>query len=147
MTSNNTENAAAHFGKGFSCSQSVFSTFAPELGLPKEAALKIASAFGGGMVRQGEVCGAVTGALMTLGLKYGSEIADDEEKIRQASQKLIQHFKEENGSLLCRDLLGYNLNAPEELEKARNSGVFNRVCPQLVRKATQLTTDIINSNK
>lgn len=147
MTNKNIENAATQFGKGFSCSQSVFSAFAPELGLEIEDALKIASAFGGGMVRQGEVCGAVTGALMTLGLKYGSEIADDEEKVRQASQKLMQRFKEENGSLLCRDLLGHHLNTPEELEKARNSGVFNTTCPQLVRYAAQLTEDIIGTTK
>ena len=118
---NYSENAAVQFGNGFSCSQSVFATFAPDLGLKKEDALKIASAFGGGMVRQGEVCGAVTGALMTLGLKYGSKTADDEEKVRQASQKLMQRFKEENGSILCRDLLGHNLNTSEKLEKRKKA--------------------------
>jgi len=147
MPNNKTENAATHFEKGFSCSQSVFSSFAPELGISKDASLKVASAFGGGMVRQGEVCGAVTGALMSLGLKYGTETPDDEDAVRQASQKLMQRFKEENGSLLCRDLLGHKLNTPEELENARESGVFNTKCPQLVRMATQLTEEIMYSEK
>ena len=137
------ENATNKFEKGFSCSQSVFSTFAPELGLSEETALKIASAFGGGMVRQGEVCGAVTGALMTLGLVYGSASPDDEEAIRQAGQDLMRRFKEENGSLLCRDLTGHEFDTPEGLEKARESGVFNTICPHLVHNATLLTTAVL----
>lgn len=68
---NQSERAVACFKEGFSCSQAVFSTFAPQLGLECELALKVAGLFGGGMGRLGEVCGAVTGALMALGLKYG----------------------------------------------------------------------------
>ncbi len=135
--------AKSRFENGYACSQSVLSTLAPELGLSEEIALKIASAFGGGMVRHGEVCGALTGALMVMGLKFGSTSADDEEAVRDASQKLMRRFKEENGSLLCRELLGYHLIVPEELEKARESGVFNRTCPLLVHTATRLTEEII----
>ncbi len=128
----------------FSCSQSVFSTLAPDLGMDEENALKIASAFGGGMSRHGEVCGAVTGALMSLGLEFGSASPDDEEKIRIASQKLMHQFKERNGSLLCRELLGYHLIVPEEREKAKESSVFNKVCPLLVKDATELAVKILN---
>jgi len=137
--------AQKRFEEDFSCSQSVLSTLAPELGLDEETALKIASAFGGGMVRHGEVCGAVTGALMVLGLKYGSSNPDEEEAVREASQKLIQDFKERNGSLLCRELLGYHLIIPEELAAAKESGVFKRVCPLMVYHATTLAEEIIKN--
>jgi C_GCAxxG_C_C family probable redox protein len=137
------QKAKSRFENGYACSQSVLSTFAPELGLDEKTAFKIASAFSGGMVRHGEVCGAVTGALMTLGLKFGSTNPDEEEAIREASQELMQKFEEENGSLLCRELLGYHLILPEELEKARESGVFNTTCPLLVHTATRLAEEIM----
>ncbi len=127
----------------FSCSQSVFSTLAPDLGMNEETALKISSAFGGGMMRHGEVCGAVTGALMSLGLKFGSATPNNEEEIREASQELMRQFKETNGSLLCRELLGYHLLMPEEREKAKESGVFNSLCPLLVQNATELAEKIM----
>ena len=136
-------NAKSRFENGYACSQAVFSTLAPELGIDEETALKIASAFGGGMSRHGEVCGAVTGALMTLGLKFGSTSPDDEEAIREASQELMQRFNEKNGSLLCRELLGYHLIMPEEREKAKESGVFNTICPLLVQNATELAEEIL----
>ncbi len=135
--------AKSRFEEHFSCSQSVFSTLAPELGIDEEIALKIASAFGGGMMRHGEVCGAVTGALMTLGLKFGSASPDNEEAIREASQELIQGFNKKNGSLLCRELLGYHLIVPEELEAAKESGVFSTICPLLVQNAAELAEEII----
>ena len=137
-------NAKTRFEENFSCSQSVFSTLAPELGLDEETALKIGSAFGGGMSRHGEVCGAVTGGLMSLGLKFGSASPDDEEKVREASQELMRQFKKTNGALLCRELLGYHLIVPEEREKAKKSGVFGTICPLLVKNATELTEKIMN---
>jgi len=136
--------AKARFEEGFACSQSVFSTLAPDLGVSEETALKIGSAFGGGMTRHGEVCGAVTGALMALGLKFGATAANDEDKIRIASQELMRRFAEKNGSLLCRELLGYRLISPEELKKAQENNVFSKICPRLVEHATQLAEEIID---
>ena len=127
----------------FSCSQSVFSTLSPDLGIDEESALKISSAFGGGMVRHGEVCGAVTGALMTLGLRFESDSPDSEEKVREVSQELMRQFKEKNGSLLCKELLGYHLIIPAELEAAVESGVFGKICPHLVFQATELTEELL----
>ena len=147
MTNQKAEKAQSRFEEEFSCSQSVLSTLAPELGLDEETALKIASAFGGGMMRRGEVCGAVTGALMVLGLKYGSSNPDEEEAVREASQELMKRFEEKNGSLLCRELLGYRLIVPEEMEAAKESGVFNTVCPLMVHNATTLTEEIMKRKK
>ena len=139
--------AKIRFEKEFSCSQSVFSILAPELGVSEEIALKIGSAFGGGISRHGEVCGAVTGALMALGLKFGSAIPNEEEKIREAGQELMRQFKETNGSLLCRELLGYHLIIPEEREKAKESGVFSQVCPLLVGNATELAEELMRKKQ
>ena len=136
--------AKSRFEQDFSCSQSVFSTLAPEMGISEESALKIASAFGGGMMRHGEVCGAVTGALMALGLKYGATTPDNEGKIREASQELMRRFKETNGSLRCKELLGYHLIIPEEREKAKESGVFSSLCPLLVQNTTELAEEIMS---
>jgi C_GCAxxG_C_C family probable redox protein len=147
VTNQKAEKAQSRFEEEFSCSQSVLSTLAPELGLDEETALKIASAFGGGMMRRGEVCGAVTGALMVLGLKYGSSNPDEEEAVREASQELMKRFEEKNGSLLCRELLGYRLIVPEEMEAAKESGVFNTVCPLMVHNATTLTEEIMKRKK
>jgi len=137
------QKAKTRFENGYACSQSVFSTLSPNLGLDEETALKVSSAFGGGMGRHGEVCGAVTGALMALGLKFSSTNEDKEEAIREASQELMRRFKEEKGSLLCRELLGYHLIVPEERETAKESGVFQTRCPIFVQHATELAKEII----
>ncbi len=71
------DSAVDCFTCGFSCSQAVFSTFAEKIGLDKETALRISGPFGGGMARMGDTCGAVTGAFMAIGLKYGKAKADD----------------------------------------------------------------------
>ena len=140
---NNPQKAKSRFENGYACSQAVLSTLSPELGLDEEAAFKVAAAFGGGMMRHGEVCGAVTGALMALGLKFGSATEDDEEAVRNASQELMRRFEKEKGSLLCRELLGYRLIVPEELTQARESGVFQSRCPFFVERATELAKEII----
>jgi C_GCAxxG_C_C family probable redox protein len=74
------EESVAYFREGFSCSQAIVAAYAPSLGLDRDTALKIASGFGGGMGRLAETCGAITGAFMVLGLKYGSAASDREAK-------------------------------------------------------------------
>lgn len=80
---NHADKAVELFGNNFNCAQAVFGTFAAELGMDEELALKIATSFGGG-ARKGELCGAVSGALMVLGLKYGHCHADDNEEKKNA---------------------------------------------------------------
>lgn len=79
MTKDVVERTLSAFDEGFSCSQSVFSAFAPELGLDREMALRVATAFGGGMGHRGDTCGAVTGAFLAIGLKHGRVKAEDRE--------------------------------------------------------------------
>jgi C_GCAxxG_C_C family probable redox protein len=116
------------------------------LGLERELALRVAGAFGGGMARMGETCGAVTGALMAIGLKYGMTQAKDE-KARDKTYKLAQEFatrfKERHGSIVCRDLLGYDLGKPEGRKGALEKGLFTTLCPQFVQDAVEIVEQLL----
>ena len=97
------------FKEGYNCAQSVFCTFAQELGIDFETALKLSSSFGGGMGRLREVCGAVSAMFMIAGLKYGYTEPDNKEvktEHYKRIQELAQLFKEKHGTIICRELLG-----------------------------------------
>ncbi len=138
--------AVACFREGFNCSQAILSTWGGEFGLEKETSLRVASAFGGGMAGLGEVCGAVTGALIVIGLKHGQTQAKDKEtKDRNYAhvQDFTGRFRSRNGSLLCRELLGCNLTTPEEREMAKQKGLFTERCPRFVRDAAEILEDFL----
>ena len=134
------ERAEEYFGQGFSCSQSVLAACADHFGLDEAKALGVAGAFGGGLARTGETCGAVSGALMVVGLKYGKLKAEDQtakEETYQVSQQLMADFAAEEGSTTCRVLLGYDLSDPLERQAAHDAGATRKVCPALVRAAVR----------
>ena len=137
--------AQDRFAQGFSCSQSVFSAFASKCGVTDETALKLASPFGGGIAHQGNVCGAVTGALMALGLACGSASSDKEEKDKTylLAEDFIRRFREKHDTILCRELIGYDISKPDELLKAREGQVFSSACPRFVKDATELVEEIL----
>jgi C_GCAxxG_C_C family probable redox protein len=92
------------FTEGLNCAQSVFSSLLKESGLDKREAAKIASAFGGGIMDMGKTCGAVTGALMALGLKYGTVFPYEYEKkmiLKEKANEFLSSFQKEFGSLEC----------------------------------------------
>jgi C_GCAxxG_C_C family probable redox protein len=139
------EEAKTLFKQGYSCSQAVVAAFAPSLGLDRDTALKIASGFGGGMGRLAETCGAVTGAFMVLGLKFGSPTTDKQAKeaIYALVREFAARFKECHGSLLCRDLLGCNLNTPEGVALAQEKKLFSTVCPPCVETAATILEEML----
>lgn len=143
-----TERAAACFNDGFSCSQAVFSTFAQQFDLPVEMALKIAAPFGGGMARMGEICGAVTGAFMVIGLAHGHTTVEDQE-LKEETYRLVNEFvslfKARNGSIKCRELIAYDMCTPEKLQQANESGVFDTVCPRLVKDSAEIISMLIKN--
>ncbi len=148
------DNAASTFAAGFNCAQAVFSAFAAELGLAdeperaRELALLVAGGFGGGIARQGEVCGAVTGAIMALGLKYGMAQAGDLETRDRGYalvRDFIQRFRDGHGAIRCCELAGYDISRPEERQKAQEAGVFKTLCPGLVRDAADLAEMLLQS--
>jgi C_GCAxxG_C_C family probable redox protein len=121
----------------------VLTAFASEFGLSDEMALKIASAFGAGMARTGLTCGAVTGGLMALGLKYGYTAKEGKDATYKVALEFMQRFEKQHGGLACRDLIGFELTTPENRERAQKSGVFEIVCPALVRDATELVDELL----
>ena len=143
------ENAASAFTQGFSCSQAVLSAFAAEFGLERETALKLASGLGGGMGRTGQTCGAVSGALLALGLKYGSADPQDKaakEKTYALVRELIARFKTRNGTALCPELLGYDIGTPEGLQAVRDKGLAATVCAKAVRDAAEILEQMMDES-
>lgn len=142
---NHTEKSKEYFAQKFNCAQAVFAAFAPELGLDEEAALKIGGCFGSGM-RKGEVCGACTGALMALGLKFGqSDVADTEskQKTNQKTVEFLESFKKENGSYICNELLGCDIKTPEGVKFAADNNLFTEFCPKMVESATLIAEKLL----
>lgn len=140
------EKADKYFSMRYHCSQAVLAAFSNELGLGEVQALKLGGCFGGGMCL-GEVCGAVTGGLMALGLKFGQSDIDDLNsriKANDAAKALLHRFKEENGSYMCRELLHYDLSIEEERQKAIELNLFRTFCPLMVKSATQITYDLLS---
>jgi len=143
---NRVELATACFKDGFSCSQAVFSTYATQLGLNREAALKIGGAFGGGMGHMGETCGAVTGAFMVIGLRYGRTIAGDrqsQDKTDSLVNEFVNKFKSRNTSIVCKELLGCDLSTPEGTTMAKEKNLFATICPGFVRDAAEIIEQIL----
>ena len=135
------EIATKLFAEKYHCSQAVLGAFAEEFGIEIKTALKLGGCFGGGMCK-GEVCGACVGALMVLGLKYGQcEIADLESrgKTNDAAVDFLERFKEENGSYVCRELLGCDLATEEGKAYAREHNLFTEFCPKMVVSAVRIT--------
>ena len=137
------QTAQERFTQGFNCSQSVFSAFAPELGIPDEIALKLTSPFGGGVAHQGNVCGAVTGALLALGLQRGSSTVEKKDGTYRVAEEFIRRYKVLHGTILCRELIGFDISKPDELRNAREQGVFKSTCPGLVKAAAELVGEFL----
>jgi len=137
------ETAVAVFGKSFNCSQSVFSAFAAQFGLAGRTALKLASPFGGGVARRGEICGAVTGGLLVLGLARGADTPAGKEDIYRLSQEFMRRFEAKHRALPCRDLLDCDISSPEGWQAAKEAGKFTEICPILVRDAAEMIQTLL----
>jgi C_GCAxxG_C_C family probable redox protein len=104
-----------------------------ELGIKSDLIPRIATPFAGGMARTGGVCGAVVGALMCIGIKHGrDEVGQPEDKAQALSGEFLRAFREEMGSLYCRELTGIDLSTPEGLQAFRASDVPVKVCLRAV---------------
>ncbi|MGN0605308.1 MAG: C-GCAxxG-C-C family protein [Oscillospiraceae bacterium] len=140
-----TDKALSLFSNNFNCSQAVFAAFASDFGIDDELALKIGTSFGGG-ARNGEICGAVSGALMVLGLKYGHYQAENNEQKSRAYNIAVEYtkrFKEINKSIVCRDLLGYDLTIPKEMACIKEKNLFTEICPKMVKSAVEVLESIL----
>lgn len=134
------EKAESLFMSGLNCAQAVFGAFAEDFAINDELAAKISSGFGGGVGRLREVCGAVTGATLALGLKFGPDKAVVYPKV----QAFAAAFKAETGSLVCRDLLAGTAATTGGAPEARTPAYYaKRPCVKLVKLAVRKVEEVM----
>ena len=141
------DRAAAYFEEGFACAPSVFATYGPPL-IDEKTALKIADPFAGGMAMS-KTCGAVTGALMVIGLYYGRDRADDaaaRDKKLELTKEFLKRFEEQFETVSCKGLLGYDIAVPEEKDVVVEKGLFDSLCPKFIRGAGKILEDLMEKN-
>ena len=144
------EKAKDLFLSGCNCAQAVLCAFDDMTGLDNATAMRIALSFGGGLARMREVCGAVSGAAMVLGLLRGGCDPNNHEA-KKAHYRLVQEFarrfKEQNGSIICRELLN-GVGAPGNDPEKRDSGYYKkRPCPMLVDQAAEILDELLAETK
>ncbi len=145
MKESKVERSVNYYKNGFNCSQALLATFASDFGLSEEMALRVATQFGGG-ARKGEMCGAVSGALMVLGLKYGHyhyNTPEEKANAYKIAEDFMNRFIEKNGTVVCRELLGYDLSKPEDMIKIKELDLFKNTCPEMIKCATELVEQML----
>ena len=131
------------FNNGFNCAQAILSTYCGDFGLDKETALKTACGLGAGMGRLQETCGAVTGAFLVIGLKYGKYLEGDEpakEKTYTKVQEFARLFALKNNTTNCREILGVDfLNGDKQTASER----VKSICPKMIRDTAEILGQIL----
>ncbi len=139
---NKGEQAKQLFLNGYNCAQAVLEAFARDFGLDDQTALTLSACFGGGLGRQREVCGAVSGMCMALALKYApKDPANHEQKAAFYAriQEVCNRFKEENGSIICRELLALPPGPSVPTPEKRTTAYYGaRPCPDKVKSAAAI---------
>ncbi len=135
------------FLQGYNCSQSVFAAYADLFGLDRETALKISSGLGGGCGRQRELCGAISGAVMVIGLKFGSTDGEDREGKKLCYEKVREfsdEFRKTNPSIVCRELLGIGNKEETALPDERTEQYYKkRPCVKIVTDSAEALEKVI----
>jgi C_GCAxxG_C_C family probable redox protein len=139
------ERTLTYFTQDYNCAQSVLAAYGPQLGLDRETATRVSAPFGGGIGGTGETCGAVTGALMVIGLwhsQHRSATGPDRD-VYKVAQRFLERFRERNGSTACKALLGVDLSAPGGREQASERALFTSLCPRFVRDAAAILEGLL----
>jgi C_GCAxxG_C_C family probable redox protein len=142
-----TDKALDYFRNSFNCSQSVISAFGTDYGLSEDTCLKMGCAFGGGMARQQLICGAVTGALVVIGLRYGKALNDPDDKKQvtyNKTREFFSEFRKIHGSVSCKELLnGLDLNDADDYQKIIDRNLFVTRCEKCVSDAVAIVENLI----
>jgi len=147
--SEKTELAKKYHNSGYGCGQAVLAPFAEDFGLSEELALRISTGFGSGMGRMCEVCGALTGAFMVIGLKHGKVITDgtkygsNTETTYRLVSELARKFESRHGSIYCRDLIGHDLSDNAQRAEVVQQGLFSSVCGKCILDAVELLEEVL----
>jgi C_GCAxxG_C_C family probable redox protein len=116
--------------------------FGEDLGMDTDTCAQIATAFGGGIAHLGLTCGAVTGALMVIGLRHGG-FGDKKQATYLLVEEFVNRFNDLHGSINCTDLIGYDLGDPDQLAEARARGLFAEKCAGYVKTAVKLLEQLL----
>ena len=140
--------AAKLFVDGYNCAQAVIMAFSDVIGMDEKTCAKISFSFGGGMGRMREVCGAVSGMLMVAGMLYGYDTKDDDNVKKEhyaRVQELAGKFREENGSIICREILK---NPPSDPTPSPRTEQYyqDRPCAHMVVTAVRIMEEYIGSH-
>jgi C_GCAxxG_C_C family probable redox protein len=143
------EIATEKFLAGYNCAQSVLYAYGPDLGLDGETALKVATGLGAGMGRRGEVCGALTGGILVLGLKYGRGDHQDRSATEDTYQKtleLMARFEKRHGSCFCRVLLeGCDLRTTDGQQGFKERDLLHKTCVGCVQTVVDGLAEILDA--
>ena len=141
--SEKSDKAKELFKQGYNCSQAVLGVFCEELGLDFETAIKISSSFGGGMGRMREVCGTVSGMFMAAGLAYSTPDNNKAEQYKIV-QELAKRFKDQNGSIICRELLEGIESSTSPIPSERTETYYKkRPCIELVGDSVEILEEFM----
>lgn len=146
MNDNKIEEATAYFEGGCNCCQAIIMSYGPQFGLTKDVGLKLGTGFAGGIGRCGEVCGAVSGSIVVIGLKYGMTSESDSQardRTFEVVNEFMNRFNAQHGSVRCRELLDCDISTPEGRKKAQDDGLFETKCPEFVKSAAEILEDLI----
>jgi C_GCAxxG_C_C family probable redox protein len=136
VSKNQSHRAVELFSQNYNCAQSVYAASATGKGLSEAQRLALAAPFGGGIARQGEICGALTGALLALGETEGGAMAADPVAGRNAlyerARQLTEAFREAHGAILCRELTGCALDTEAGQRAFKERGLHQNLCTKLV---------------
>jgi C_GCAxxG_C_C family probable redox protein len=140
------EQAASFFHEGYNCAQAILGSYGPADGIPIQLCFRLAQGLGGGIGRLGGICGAASGAVLVIGLKMTGcgfpASTDVKNNTYQKVREFAAKFREANGSLECRELLGCDISTPEGLKYARENKIFDTRCPGLVRSAAEILEEL-----
>jgi C_GCAxxG_C_C family probable redox protein len=146
MDNKRVDQAVACFRNDFNCSQAVFSTYAEQFGMDKPTALKVSCAFGAGMAFMAETCGAVTGALMVIGLKHGKTRPGDDyarDMTYDLTLEFVERFKAKHGTIVCRELLGCDIGTEEGKRSYDEQQYEEKLCAKFVEDAAMILEEIL----
>jgi C_GCAxxG_C_C family probable redox protein len=141
MDMDNVERAKSYRENGFNCAQATFASCSRAFGVDPELALKVSGLFGAGISKTGETCGAVSGGLMALGLKYAMVNPDElqaKAKSYQIGKEFIAKFKERNQYITCKELLNCDISTPEGEARAKLTKVQDALCPGFIQDAVEI---------
>ena len=140
------EKATSHFLSGCNCAQSVLLSYADDLQYSEELAKRISAGFGGGMGKQQETCGAITGAIMVLGMMKGEQGNKNDELqtfTYDLVKELLDRFKVDHGTTRCMDLIGCDLNTPEGSAKFKDEQIKEKKCVNFIETSVKIVESLI----